>query len=68
MYMIHVLMILRMSVAVRGIISFKITDYRQFIKLHRLSNFNLDDFQKKTDSSVVARYVKDTVANAPGHE
>ena len=27
-------------VAVRGTISFKITDYRQFIKLHRLSNFN----------------------------
>mgnify|MGYP000293956879 FL=1 len=51
-------------VAVRGIISFKITDYRQFIKLHRLSNFNLDDFQKQI-RDVVARYVKDTVANAP---
>ena len=34
-------------VAVRGTISFKITDYCQFIKLHRLSNFNLDDFQKQ---------------------
>ena len=51
-------------VAVRGTISFKITDYRQFIKLHRLSNFNLDDFQKQI-RDVVARYVKDTVANAP---
>ena len=51
-------------VAVRGTISFKITDYRQFIKLHRLSNFNIDDFQKQI-RDVVARYVKDTVANAP---
>ena len=51
-------------VAIRGTISFKITDYRQFIKLHRLSNFNLDDFQKQI-RDVVARYVKDTVANAP---
>lgn len=51
-------------VAIRGTISFKITDYRQFIKLHRLGNFNLDDFQKQI-RDVVARYVKDTVANAP---
>lgn len=51
-------------VAVRGTISFKITDYRQFIKLHRLSNFSLDDFQKQI-RDVVIRYVKDAVANAP---
>lgn len=51
-------------VAVRGTISFKITDYRQFIKLHRLGNFNLDDFQKQI-RDVVIRYVKDIVANAP---
>lgn len=51
-------------VAVRGTISFKIIDYRQFIKLHRLSNFNLEDFQKQI-RDVVSRYVKDTVANAP---
>lgn len=31
-------------VAVRGTISFGIADYREFIKLHRLSSFNLDDF------------------------
>jgi len=51
-------------VAVRGTISFKIKDYRQFIKLHRLNNFNLDDFQKQIRDAVT-RYVKDTVANAP---
>ena len=51
-------------IAVRGTISFGITDYREFVKLHRLSNFNLDDFQKQIRDAV-NRYVKDTVANAP---
>lgn len=51
-------------VAVRGTISFRISDYREFIKLHRLSNFSLDDFQKQIRDAVT-RYVKDTVANAP---
>ena len=39
-------------------------DYKEFIKLHRLSSFNLDDFQMQTRDTV-ARYVKDTVTNAP---
>jgi len=51
-------------VAVRGTISFKIDDYREFIKLHRLNSFNLEDFQKEIRDAVT-RYVKDTVANAP---
>lgn len=51
-------------VAVRGTVSFQISDYREFIKLHRLSNFNLDDFQKQIRDTV-SRYVKDAVANAP---
>ena len=51
-------------VAVRGTISFKIKDYREFIKLHRLNIFNLDDFQKQIRDAVT-RYVKDAVANAP---
>lgn len=51
-------------VAVRGTISFNIKDYHGFIKLHRLSSFNLDDFQKQIRDAV-SRYVKDTVANAP---
>ena len=33
------------AVAVRGTISFKIEDYREFIKLHRLNTFTLSDFQ-----------------------
>ena len=51
-------------VAVRGTISFGISDYREFIKLHRLSSFNLDDFQKQIRDAV-SRYVKDAIANAP---
>lgn len=51
-------------VAVRGTVSFKISDYREFIKLHRLSSFNLEDFQRQIRDAV-SRYVKDTVTNAP---
>lgn len=51
-------------VAVRGTVSFKITDYREFIKLHRLNSFDLEDFQRQIRDAV-SRYVKDTVTNAP---
>lgn len=51
-------------VAVRGTINFRIRDYREFIKLHRLSNFDIKAFQAQIKDAVI-RYVKDTVANAP---
>ena len=51
-------------VAVRGTINFKITDYKEFIKLHRLNTFNLDDFQKQIRDAV-SRYAKHIVTNAP---
>ena len=51
-------------IAVRGTVSFKISDYREFIKLHRLSSFNLEDFQHQIRDAV-SRYIKDTVTNAP---
>ncbi len=51
-------------VAVRGTISFRIENYREFIKLHRLNTFSLEDFEKQIRDSVI-RYVKDAVANAP---
>lgn len=51
-------------VAVRGTVSFNIEDYRAFIKLHRLNNFQLEDFQQQIRDAV-SRYVKDVVANAP---
>ena len=53
-----------MPVAVRGTISFQISNYEEFIKLNRLQNFSLEDFQKQIRDTVT-RYVKDTVANAP---
>ena len=49
---------------VRGTVSFCIADYREFIKLHRLTNFSLGDFQRQIRDAV-CRYVKDAVANAP---
>ncbi len=51
-------------VAVRGTVSFKINDYREFIKLHRLSTFTLDDFQRQVKDAIV-RYTKNIVANVP---
>ena len=45
-------------------ISFKISEYREFTKLHRLNSFNLEEFQKQIRDAV-ARYVKDVVTNAP---
>lgn len=51
-------------VAVRGTVSFKISNYRAFIKLHRLSTFNLEDFQRQIRDAV-SRYVTDAVTNAP---
>lgn len=51
-------------VAVRGTISFKIEDYREFIKLHRLTSFDLVAFQSQIKDAV-SRYVKDAVANVP---
>ena len=50
--------------AVRGTITFKIDDYREFIKLHRLDNFDMDDFQRQIKDAAI-RYTKNVVANAP---
>lgn len=52
-------------VAVRGTISFCISDYADFIKLNRLRSFDLNDFEKQIRDAV-CRYVKDTVTDAPG--
>lgn len=50
--------------AVRGKITFNIADYHEFIKLHRLANFDLATFESQVKDSV-ARYVKTVVANYP---
>lgn len=51
-------------VAVRGTVTFQIADYREFIKLHRLNSFKVEDFTRQIRDAVT-RYVKDIVANAP---
>ena len=51
-------------VAVRGTLTFKIADYREFIELHRLDEFTLEDFQSQVRDAV-SRRVKSLVANMP---
>jgi len=50
--------------AARGSIIFNITDYKGFIKLHRLINFNIEDFSAEV-KDVVIKYVKGVISNAP---
>lgn len=50
--------------AVRGILTFKITDFKKFIQLHRLQEFKLEDFKRQVKEAIV-RYVKKSVANVP---
>ena len=50
--------------AVRGTITFNITDYKGFIKLNRLINFELDDFKKQIKDAVT-KYIKGVVTNIP---
>jgi len=50
--------------AVRGTITFKITNYMDFIALHRLEDFSMEAFQMQIKDAI-ARYVKSAVANAP---
>ena len=51
-------------VAVRGTLTFKIADYREFIELHRLDEFTLEDFQTQV-RDVVSRRVKSLVTSMP---
>ena len=50
--------------AVRGTLTFNLTDYRAFIKLNRLINFELDDFKKQIKDAVT-KNIKGVVANIP---
>ena len=54
----------QVPVAVRGTLTFKITDYKTFTKYHQLINFSLEDLKNKINAAV-SRYVKEAVANAP---
>ena len=50
--------------AARGTITFNVTDYKGFIKLNRLINFELEDFQKQIKDAVT-KYVKGIITNIP---
>lgn len=51
-------------IAVRGTITFNITNYQNFIKLNRLVNFNQEQFMKQIQDAV-RRNVKAIVTNLP---
>lgn len=50
--------------AARGSITFKLTDYKAFIKLHRLIDFDLEAFKEQVKDAVAKR-VKGFITNAP---
>lgn len=51
-------------IAVRGSITFNLTDYKQFIKLNRLVDFSLENFSAQIKDAVV-KFTKRFVANCP---
>lgn len=51
-------------VAVRGTLTFNINDYKGFIKLNRLINFELEDLKKQIRDAVI-KYIKSVVTNIP---
>ena len=53
--------------AARGKITFNIRDYKAFIKLHRMINFEIDDFTKQIRSAV-SKYVKNYITNVPAEK
>ena len=48
----------------RGTITFNVTDYKGFIKLNRLINFELDDFNKQIKDALT-KYIKAIITNIP---
>lgn len=53
--------------AARGSLTFQLEDYKNFIKLHRLINFDLYDFKRQIQD-VVVKYVKGFITNVPSQQ
>jgi predicted transcriptional regulator len=51
-------------IAVRGSITFNISDYKSFVKLNRLINFELETFKQQIKDAVT-KNIKGTVSNVP---
>lgn len=49
-----------------GTITYSIKDYKEFVKLHRLRDFDSDEFATQIRDAV-KRYVKNAIANAPSN-
>ena len=54
-------------VAVRGTLTFSISDYRRFIEIHRLDEFNTEELQAQI-KDLTSRKIKSVVANLPTNE
>lgn len=51
-------------VTVKGAVMFNIKDYKEFIKLHRMIDFDLEEFWDQVKTALV-RYIKSSVMNIP---
>ena len=54
-------------VAVRGTMTYNITDYKAFIKLHRLDTFDIETFKNQIKDTII-RYIKGYVTTLPSKE
>ena len=53
--------------AARGTITFNITNYESFVKLHRMINFEMEDFKNQIKDAVT-KYVKGIITNIPSEK
>lgn len=53
--------------AARGSITFNITNYESFVKLHRMINFEIEDFKNQIKDAVT-KYVKGIITNIPSEK
>ena len=51
-------------VSIQGKVTFQIADYQRFIKLHRLIDFNLEQFSEQVIDGI-KKYAKSFIGNAP---
>ena len=56
---------LAVPVSTRGTITFNLTDYKSFIKLNRLTDFNMMDFKNQIRSALT-KYMKHVIINMAG--
>ncbi len=56
---------LAVPVSARGTLTFNLTDYKAFIKLNRLIDFNMIDFKKQIKSALV-KYMKHVILTVAG--